>query len=157
MLKIWLAVWGIIYLVGLAASHFLLQGGSSEAALWWVWLILFAISWVTLGRSMKKQTSKQMQGVWTLSLVVAILFTLAYLGGILRFEGGAIMAVWFLLQAGPLIAGGLENKHSPQVTHGLILLAFGLVLPLWYATSYFLVGAVLLGLPLLAGGLMTKK
>lgn len=146
---------GLIYLVGLAASHYLLQS-VSETTLWWAWLVLFIVTWVGMSKAMKKQSSKEMQGAWTIALVLGVVLTGVQLLGVIPFNGASLLGIWLLLSGGPLFAGGYDRKMSSWVALGLVYVAFGLVTPAWFPNSYFLIGALLLGLPMVVGGAVRK-
>ncbi len=150
-----LVVWGIILLVGLGGSPWIVQAaGITEATLWMAWAIIFVVGSWALGKQMK--ASKEVAGTWTLVNVFGLITTFAVALGYVAAPLSFLMALWFILWGAAMWKAG--PKGSAAAASGVILALVGTQVPAWFAGSgYWMAGALFLGLWPVIHSLLMKE
>lgn len=147
-----LMVWGFVFLVGMLATHYL---GIDPWIAWSVWLVIFAVTNVLVERAQKK-VPREISHMWHVVTILGVLITVAFISGTISFDESKVMAVWFFLMGAAMFANAHQLRNPEHIFIGLVWIAFGLVTPLWFQNSPFLIGGLVLGLPLVVSGLLKK-
>lgn len=147
-----LIVWGLVFLIGMLATHYLV------ADLWlaWIgWLVIIFVANAIVGKSMKK-SPREIVHMWHVVNILGILLTIAFLTETIAFDASKVMAVWFFLMGAATFAGAHQMRNPEQIFVGLLWVVAGIVLPIWFSSVPFLIGGLLFGLPPVIGGLLKK-
>lgn len=147
-----LIVWGLVFLIGMLATHFLQV---DTFAAWIAWLIIFFFGNMLVGKAMKK-SPREIMHMWLVVNVLGALLTIAFLTGTIEFDASKIMAIWFFLMGAATFAGAHQMKNPEQIFLGLLWVAVGIILPIWFTSVPFLIGGLFFGLPPVIGGLLKK-
>lgn len=145
-------VWGLVFLVGMFATHYL---GVDPWTSWVAWLAVFFFGNIIVGKMMGK-APREITHMWMVVNVLGALLTIAFLTNTIAFEESKVMAIWFFLMGAAVFAGAHQAKNPEQIFMGLLWIATGIVLPTWFADSSFLIGGLVFGLPPVIGGLLKK-
>lgn len=145
-------VWGLVFLVGMLATHFL---NVDPYYAWIAWLVIFFFGNVLLGKTMKK-APREIMHMWLVVNVLGALLTIAFLTGTIQFDESKVMAIWFFLMGAATFAGAHQTKNPEQISIGLMWIAVGIVLPIWFGSVPFLIGGLFFGLPLVIGSLLKR-
>lgn len=144
--------WGFLFLIGMLATHFL---GIDPWTAWIAWLIIFVVGNIAVGMAMKK-TPREIVHMWHVVNVLGALLTIAFLSGVLQFDESKIMSIWLFIMGAAMFAGAHQQKQPEQIFVGLLWIAVGIVLPIWFSGAPFLIGGLVFGLPAVIGGLLKK-
>jgi len=144
--------WGMIFLIGMLATHFM---GIDPWIAWIAWLVIFFFGNVLIGKAMKK-TPREIGHMWMVVNILGALLTIAFLTGTLQFDESKIMSIWLFIMGAAVFAGAHQMKNPEQIFVGLLWIATGIVLPIWFSGATFLVGGLIFGLPPVISGLLKK-
>ncbi len=144
--------WGLVFLIGMLATHFL---GIDPWIAWVVWLVVFFFGNIVVGKMMKKGP-REIGHMWMVVNVLGALLTIAFLTEAITFDESKVMAIWFFLMGAAVFAGAHQMKNPEQIFVGLLWIAVGIVLPVWFSGAPFLLGGLVFGLPPVIGGLLKK-
>lgn len=147
-----LMAWGFVFLIGMLGTHFL---GIDPYIAWMVWLVVFFVTIVLVERAQKK-VPREISHMWHVVNILGVLLTIAFISGTISFDESKIMSVWLFIMGAAMFANAHQMKNPEHIFTGLLWIAFGLVIPMWFQDIPFLVGGLVLGLPLVIGGLLKK-
>jgi len=148
-----LIVWGLVFLVGMFATHYM---GIDPWTAWVIWLAVFFFGNVAIDKLAKGKKVREIGHMWHVVNILGVLITVAFLTGTLSFDSSKVMSVWLLLMGAAVFAGAHQSKNVEQMFMGLLWFGVGIVLPTWFADAPFIVGGLVFGLPPVIGGLMKK-
>lgn len=150
-------LWGLVFLLGLAATHFLVMNGSLSAS--WAmlgWLVLLLVSNWSIGKSYGKKWPANADAAWkggtVLFLVLSVLLWLGWLPG----GAGVMFALFFLYTGMGMIVTGWDVKNSMWIGMGFLMFIYALIVPTWFSSTFYLFSAIVLGLPMLFEAMMKK-
>jgi len=144
-------LWALVYLVGLLATHYLLQQGSlTETMALWIWFVVFIISSYSINKS-RAIKSGAVNSAWMLTTALFIVLVGTMLLGV--WSGGTTLffALLLILNGAVIFASGHEMHRADWVAYGLYSVILGLVFPSWFASAPYMMAAFILGVPLLLG------
>jgi hypothetical protein len=147
-----LTIWGAVFLVGMLITHFL---SIDPWVAWVAWLVLFFVTNTLVERALKK-VPREINHMWMVVNILGVLLTVAFLSGTVPFDESQLMSIWLFLMGAALFANAHQTKNPEHMFIGLVWIAFGLVIPMWFSSIPFLIGGLVLGLPLVIGGLLKK-
>lgn len=147
-----LITWGLVFLVGMLATHFL-QIDTWIA--WAVWTAVFFIGNMLVGMTMKK-TPREVVHMWHVVNVLGVLLSIAFLADTIAFDPAKIMAIWLFIMGAAMFAGSHQTKNPEGIFVGLLWISMGIMTPLIFAEVPFLIGGLVIGLPFVIGGLLKK-
>ena len=151
-------LWGLVYLVGLIGTSFMLgQGSLTSAVAQWAWFILLIISGMSIGKSFGMKWPENINVAWKVTSTMFIVLAGTMLLGVWSGSAAVLFALYLLLHGGAKIASGLEMKNSIWTTMGFTDLALGIVFPTWFGASPYLAAALILGVPVLLSSMKMKK
>jgi len=150
-------IWGLIVLVGFAATWWAEAAGSVTAAQAWIaWsIILFVLTWA-VGKSMK--SDKNSQTTWMVLMVFALIMGLVIAGTAMSGPAWVplswLASLWLL----SLAAAKWTTMGGKDSTMGAIaiLWAFSALFVGGWGANYWLITGLVLGLPAILHGLMEK-
>ena len=147
-----LAVWGIVLLLGFYLSHSL--GYQHSQWLWIGWAVVLAmgsnLAWKNAKLSNAAKKIRMEAGIF------GFLVTLLIATGIADIGFAFAMTMWILLIGAANFACGLGQRNSLEIFNGLVM-AFSSVFVLAFGNSYFLAGAMILGLLTIMQGIFGDR
>ena len=143
-------LWALVYLIGLIGTQFLVDVGVlSIVSAEWVWLVILVIAGVMVDSIMGLRWTGSNRTLWMmlngLFIVLSVTMVLSFWPG----NESVLFALYFVLNGAGMLASGFEMRNNMWLGIGAVHLAFGLVLPTWFAAAPFLVSGLVLGVPLL--------
>lgn len=141
-------LWALVYLVGFAATHFFVQQGFSETFAWVIWIVILVVSSWSAGKTVGKIPAPITQA-WKGAIGLFVVLSAAILLGYIPVPMSAILAAYFLIFGSLRFVMGSEMKTPQRTFYGLMHIGFGLVTTAWFADTYFLAAALIIGLPVL--------
>lgn len=144
--------WGLVFLIGMFATHFL---GIDSWMAWVAWLVIFFFGNIIVGKTMKK-APREIMHMWMVVNILGALLTIAFLTYTVDFDASKIMGIWLFLMGSALFAGAHQLKNPEQLFMGLMMVAAGIITPIWFSNAPFLIGGLFFGLPPLISSLLKK-
>lgn len=158
-----LAVWGLLLLIGFLATHYLVfsYGYLYVPAVW----VVLAVVGVAAGRGCCCRKKGRLgakrpcccSGTMAVAAAEGVIVTAAILIGLVAISPFYIISVWLLVIGAAAVADGL--KGSPLKTQlGLFWLFSAVFFPFVsnYQGSSLILGALVMGVPLMLAGIVKK-
>ncbi|MBI2583614.1 MAG: hypothetical protein HYW25_03020 [Candidatus Aenigmarchaeota archaeon] len=150
-------LWGLILLVGFAATQLYgVPGGLSEANAWIAWsIIIFVLTWV-VGRTLKPQPDKAASGAWMTLMIFGLILSLVIAGT--AMQGTSWVPLWWLMSLWFLVLGAAKfatmGQKDPAVMAVSVVYLFSALFVAGWGANYWLIGGIVFGLPAIIHGLM---
>lgn len=151
-------IWGLVYLVGLLATHYmLLQGSITDMFAQWLWFLILIVSSMSVGKSFKMKWPANVDVSWKVTMSMFIILAGTMVLGVWAGGASVLFALFLLLNGGAKIASGHDMKNAIWTTMGFNDLALGIVYPAWFGASPYLAAALILGVPVLLSSMKMKS
>ncbi len=157
-----LAVWGLLVFIGFLATHYLVFSYSYVyVPILWIVLAILGVAYCKCGCCSKKGKCKSctVTDVWAVAAIEAIIVTAAIMMQLIPISPFYILSVWLLSLGAALVAESLRGNGAARMQLGIFWLFSGVLFPFVsnYQYSTFMIGALVMGIPLIAVGLAEKK
>ncbi len=157
-----LAVWGLLIFIGFLATHYLVFSYSYVyVPILWVVLAILGAAYCKCGCCCKKGKCRccTVNDVWAVGAIEAIVLTAAIMMQLIPISPFYILSVWLITMGAAFVAESMRGKGAARMQLGIFWLLSGVFFPFVgnYQYSTFIIGALVLGIPLIAAGLAEKK
>jgi hypothetical protein len=161
-----LAVWGILIFIGFIATQHLYSYSVSFIPVAWVVLVAIGFAFgKTACRCKKDKNGKRtctcdcLSDIWVVGVLEGVVLTAAIMMEMLPISPFYILSAWLLAIGSTMVAQSLRKKHAIDMQLGAFWLFSAVFFPFVnnYQSSTFIIGAMILGIPMLIAGLVEKK
>ena len=162
-----LVVWGLLLLIGFLATHFIAFSADPVYVIP-LWVIIAALGLVySKGCCCAKSRFGRKceccfcscNGIWAIALAEGIVLTVAIMIQLLAISQFYILSVWLLAMGSAAVAESLMKKKAIELQLGLFWLFSAVFFPFVsnYQGASLLIGALVMGVPLILAGIVKKE
>lgn len=151
-----LAVWGLLVFIGFLVTHYMVFHFDSTYVipLW----VLLAILGSAYSGCFKKKCSC-CSGIWAMCAVESIILTFAILIQLIPISPFYILSIWLISIGSAMVVKSMTNKRAIEMQLGIFWLFSAVFFPFVnnYQYSTFLIGALVLGVPMMLAGILENE